>query len=221
MLKRLPDRPPESPRPSGVTNYSLTGAWPEDGPEGDREFWEVFTLSEPDGRRLQAKWAEVRDTVLERWALESPGTRPWVWWATDAPRWPRAELPTWCRDEGNPYLERLAEPRRRLGGVGTERYRVLGDCSEFAHGLTRAFVTAADVAYWTSNEGAHGYAGGIGRFLGPFAGVAIDPMNPPTFESQASYLKRHALFLPGEEARLKAADFEPEAVRLDDGDAHH
>jgi hypothetical protein len=31
-------------------------------------------------------------------------------------------------------------------------------------------------------------------------------------ESQASYLKRHGLFLPGEEKRLKPKDFRPEAV---------
>jgi hypothetical protein len=35
------------------------------------------------------------------------------------------------------------------------------------------------------------------------------------FESQASYLRRHSLFLPGEERRLKAADFAPEAVLID------
>jgi hypothetical protein len=42
-----------------------------------------------------------------------------------------------------------------------------------------------------------------------FKGVAIDPDDPPTFESQASYLKRHRLLLAGEERR---ADFEPHAV---------
>jgi hypothetical protein len=33
-------------------------------------------------------------------------------------------------------------------------------------------------------------------------------------ESQASYLKRHGLLLPGEARRLKAADFEPETLVL-------
>jgi hypothetical protein len=45
-----------------------------------------------------------------------------------------------------------------------------------------------------------------------FKGVAIDPNDPPTFESQAAYLKRHGLFLAGEERRLKKSDFEPETV---------
>jgi hypothetical protein len=44
-----------------------------------------------------------------------------------------------------------------------------------------------------------------------FKGVAIDPDNSPTFESQAAYLKRHGLFLVGEERRLKKADWEVES----------
>ncbi|WP_146688505.1 hypothetical protein [Bradyrhizobium canariense] len=44
-----------------------------------------------------------------------------------------------------------------------------------------------------------------------FKGVAIDPNDSPTFESQAAFLKRHGLFLAGEERRLKSADWEPEA----------
>jgi hypothetical protein len=47
---------------------------------------------------------------------------------------------------------------------------------------------------------------------GTFEGVAIDPGDPPVFESQASYLERHGLFLPGERKRLKKEDFEPEVV---------
>jgi hypothetical protein len=39
--------------------------------------------------------------------------------------------------------------------------------------------------------------------------VGIDSDDPPTFESQAAYLKRHNLLMAGEEKR---ADFEPETV---------
>jgi len=45
-----------------------------------------------------------------------------------------------------------------------------------------------------------------------FTGVAIDPNDPPTFESQAAYLKRHGLLLAGEERRLRKVDWEAEAV---------
>ena len=40
-----------------------------------------------------------------------------------------------------------------------------------------------------------------------------NPAAPPVFESEAAYLRRHKLFLPGEEKRLTDADFEAEEVR--------
>jgi hypothetical protein len=43
----------------------------------------------------------------------------------------------------------------------------------------------------------------------PTVWVGLDEDNPPVFESQAAYLKRHGLLLAGEKRR---ADFEPEAV---------
>jgi hypothetical protein len=43
-----------------------------------------------------------------------------------------------------------------------------------------------------------------------FKGVAIDADDPPMFESQAAYLKRHGLLLAGEERRLKKADWKAE-----------
>ena len=42
---------------------------------------------------------------------------------------------------------------------------------------------------------------------GSFTGVSLDPRNPPVFDSQAAYLDRHGLFLPGERKRLGKADF--------------
>ena len=59
------------------------------------------------------------------------------------------------------------------------------------------------------------YARGIGRCVGPFPGQPIDPDDPPVYESQPDYLRRHNLLLPGEAQRLTAADFAPEVVRPD------
>jgi hypothetical protein len=60
--------------------------------------------------------------------------------------------------------------------------------------------------------------GGQGEFVRPeyWCGMPhywtrLDPLDPPKFEAEASYLKRHRLFLPGEERRLTEADFQPEA----------
>src|SRR5260370_4949272 len=48
------------------------------------------------------------------------------------------------------------------------------------------------------------------------SGQPIDPANPPLFESQATFLDRHGLLLPGERKRLTDADFAPETVELAD-----
>ena len=51
--------------------------------------------------------------------------------------------------------------------------------------------------------------------------MPFDDADPPTYEAQASYLKRLKLLLPGEARRLKAGDFAPEiihVVRDDDDD---
>src|SRR5262245_58776181 len=66
---------------------------------------------------LQADWLAVRVDLLAEWMEEAPGTRPYGWWTFDAPRWqgpypPRCDRLVW-------YLQEIAEPRRRVGGVGT------------------------------------------------------------------------------------------------------
>ena len=51
------------------------------------------------------------------------------------------------------------------------------------------------------------------RHAGVFLGFTqFKRHDPPIFEPQATYLKRHGFLLPGEERRLKKADWEPEAV---------
>jgi hypothetical protein len=42
--------------------------------------------------------------------------------------------------------------------------------------------------------------------------ISRDPRDPPAFESQAAYLRRLGLLLPGEELRLKMDDFVDELV---------
>jgi len=60
-----------------------------------------------------------------------------------------------------------------------------------------------DDSVWT-------YDGG----LPPAEYESFDYANPPVFESQAAFLRRLGLLLPGELRRLKASDFEPEAVDI-------
>lgn len=56
------------------------------------------------------------------------------------------------------------------------------------------------------------------RGLAPFAD--IDPDDPPVVESEAAYLRRHRLLLPGEARRLAKGAFEPTALGedVDDGE---
>lgn len=42
--------------------------------------------------------------------------------------------------------------------------------------------------------------------------AAFDPSDPPTFESEAAYLRRLGLLLPLEAGRIDAVDFEPEVL---------
>ena len=88
------------------------------------------------------------------------------------------------------------EPRRRLGGIGTPAHEVSAHVEAYEWGLPTIWVTPADVD----------------RRGTAFEGVAVDPEDPPSFESEAAYLNRHSLLLPGELKHLSPADFEPEAV---------
>lgn len=91
------------------------------------------------------------------------------------------------------------EPRRRVGGVGTPQHERLATGLSLTYGVPR---------YWISQGLLDTYRG-IGTDLGV---PAVDPSNPPMFESEGAYLKRHRLFLPGEARRLTRADYEPESL---------
>jgi hypothetical protein len=92
------------------------------------------------------------------------------------------------------------QPRRRLGGTGATK-RDAVECEPFIddYGLPPAdgWLLAGDLRWLPYKECGH---------------PAVDPRDPPTFESQAAYLTRLKLFEPGEENRLKPADFVPEAI---------
>lgn len=81
------------------------------------------------------------------------------------------------------------EPRRRLGGVGEPHF----DDRSGRTGLPTCWDDAEIVRY-------HGY------------GIAVDPNDPPTYEAQAEYLKRHGLLTRDEQRRLRAEDYLPEVV---------
>ena len=88
------------------------------------------------------------------------------------------------------------EMRQRLGGTGQAAFEVLAHVEAYHLGIPTSWV-----------EPRHA------DLYGPdFAGVPIDPEDPPLYESQGTYLKRLGLLLPGERKRLSPDDFEPEFI---------
>ncbi|HEY2781081.1 MAG TPA: hypothetical protein VGI90_09895 [Steroidobacteraceae bacterium] len=90
------------------------------------------------------------------------------------------------------------EPRRRLGGVGTPSSERLAYVESYTLGVPDS---------WVSDDDLDAY-----KLIGsPLNVPAIDPRDPPQFESQAMYLKRLDLLQSGER-RLARTHFEPESI---------
>lgn len=152
-------------------------------------------------------WFEHSERVVAEHVADFPGTRPYHWWRLEAPRMKTGYYP------GCFYDGKLCEPRKRLGGIGTPQHECLGCVPCFEYGLPVVWLTS-DLAslYRGTAKDVHGQPIFPEYFSRPFTGVAIDPNDPPRFESQASYLKRHGLFMPGEGKRLSKTDFEQEEI---------
>jgi hypothetical protein len=86
------------------------------------------------------------------------------------------------------------ERRRRLGGIGTPRHQ---DTPVF---LCHELGVPLD---WIWDDSEEWYR---------LNGTLLDLADPPIYESQAAYLERLELLLPGERKRLKPKDFKPQSV---------
>lgn len=89
------------------------------------------------------------------------------------------------------------EPRRRVGGRGTLRNEVFAGWK-----IALVFGVPRHITNWIN---------GADVRVGADA-IPLDPKNPPTFESQATFLRRLGLLVSGEERRITAAAWEPEAI---------
>jgi hypothetical protein len=177
-----------------------------DGLCGDPESinrFEKFTFGSPTVRPDECRdvWLAIRDELLPQWIKERPGTRP-SWWFLFDPECPRVSAEDIKRHgwEGWLFLEYTPDLRRRVGGTGDPDYLHSAVSPDFDCGVPTGFVTASDVE-WHREEGEE------------FAGVPLDPKDPPAYESQATYLDRHDLLIPAERRRLGKKAFEPETVR--------
>jgi len=159
-----------------------------------------------NGEDLRNFWNECRERVLGDWYKKHHGTRPFIWWEWEAPKEPV---------KGWDYRHFDAPQRQRLGGVGTPDYEVLAYAPHFSFGLPTGWVSKFDEEYYNGKRrDIHGNPIGTNFKDGDFKGVAIDPKDPPTFESEAAYLQRHGLLSETEKRYLKTHPelLEPERV---------
>lgn len=153
---------------------------------------------------------------MAAWLKAFPGSRPAGWWLFDAPRWRRADLPERVQGLGDGPLSRFAEPRRRLGGVGDPVFEFLNFYPAFRFGVPVHFVDPCDVALYNGRlRDVNGKPIMPEYKEGHFRGRAIDPTDPPRFESEAAYLERHGLLSAVERRRLAADAFAPEVLAID------
>ena len=165
-----------------------------------------FVPYAPDDE-LAALWAAHSDRIVAEHVNSYPGTRPHRWWQYSAPRQPLGTFP------GLYFDGKLPEPRRRLCGIGTPASDVLSACVPiFRYGLPWIWIEQWQVMYYSGLAvDIHGAPIGDRYPNDSFKGVTLDPNDPPMFETQAAYLKRHGLLLAGEERR---SDFEPETISV-------
>jgi hypothetical protein len=183
-MKRATPRRPQLTQ--GEIDWLLDGENPD-----DLLYW-LF-----DDTRGKLLWEAHRQWALKEFCRHNPGRRPWPWWKFEAP-----------------------EPRRRLGGIGTPCHECLAVTPWYQYGLPTSFVSKFEALYYRGQAVTiHGepipYTNprtGCPAEPGDFEGVPIDATDPPRFESEAAYLQRHGLLLPGEEQRLTAEDYAPDLI---------
>jgi hypothetical protein len=149
-------------------------------------------------------WKKHGKSILAAYIKKHPGKRPWMWWRFEAPRWDR-KFGAW-------FDGKLPEPRQRIGGTGTPCYEVLAYAPFFNFGIPVSFVDQFQAEYYNGKaKDKHGNLIEYQRKGGDFKGIAIDFDDLPTFEAEASYLKRHNLLPKNEQKQLKSGDLEPES----------
>ena len=192
--------------------YFLQYGTVEGGPDGEGMGGEIIFRKADEKRDWLPIWEEIRGKVMADWINEHPASRPWAWWRFDAPRWKDPFEDCYCHGT-------FAEPRQRLGGTGTPDFEALNYVPSFDKGVPTGFVSQWDEEYYNGRaKDIHGNPIGTKYKEGHFKGKAIDPDDPPRYESEAAYLQRLGLLTPAEEKYLQKHPelLEPETVILED-----
>lgn len=170
--------------------------------------------------RLREAWDVARNLILEEWREEFPGTRPTQWWEFDAPRVSDETLMSWGYTP-KMYLwradERPADPRRRVGGTGSPDFEHFNVTPTFEKGIPSGWIDTFDTLYYRGRAfDVQGLAVGQKYIGNDFRGIAVDRSNPPTFESEAEYLRRHDLLTSAEQQYLDEHSelLHPETIQI-------
>lgn len=161
---------------------------------------------DPEPKEL---WDQNQDEFLPAFIAKNPGRRPLAWWHWSAPRWNDPY-------EGIFFHGTLCEPRQRIGGIGTPSFEVLAYVPHFDKGIPTGWVSKFEEDYYTGRvKDIPGHKVERNNREGDFKGVAIDPNDPPVFESETAYLLRNGLLTPAEKKHLALHPelMEPEVIK--------
>ena|GEM_PF-1207906 len=180
------------------------------GRADNSEVAEVLIFQFSHNYKLQKKvWNDAKVEILKQFIKDYPCQRPWGWWEYEALKEP---VNKWIHGRFD------SAQRKRLGGIGTPDFEVLAYAPSFEFGLPMGYVNQWQVDYYNGrSKDIHGNPIGTEYKDGDFKGVAVDPDDPPTFESQASYLDRHGLLSQVEKIYLKK---HPELLEPEKGEFH-
>jgi len=174
-----------------ILSHLSESLWPmpEDG-DSEVENWKW--MNEEERKRIIG---ECKDFILTEWVKKKPGSRPAWWWLHYAPE----------------------KSRLRLGGIGDPEHEFLSTAEAYDYGIPRSFVQQWSVEYYNGRRrDIHGNLIENGHKDGDFKGRAIDPKDPPRYESEAAYLERHGLLIEAEKDRLAPEDFEPDVLEMEE-----
>jgi hypothetical protein len=156
---------------------------------------EIFMLRH-GGDRLREVWQLHRDEILPEFIRKNLCSRPFCWWKFD-----------------------IKELRERIGGIGDLMREIeFYEPTDCHNGIPMGWVAKWQVEYYNGNfRDIHGNLVDSGFKEGDFTEVAIDPNDPPTYESEAAYLRRHDLLSEIEERYLKQHSelLKPEKVEFE------
>jgi hypothetical protein len=139
--------------------------------------------------RMRGIYDVVRADLIEAWARDNPGTRPSAWWKWTA-----------------------TEPRQRIGGTGSLLSDFMSYAPSYHCGMATRWACEALIRKGWPTVSLGGKAAGWCAIQELADAIPFDQNDPPLFESQATYLQRLGILLPGERKRLDAEDFAPEAA---------